>query len=89
MKGIVIQIGTQQEVYHHPVNKFVANFIDEDNFLQGPCPKKGKGTVVTAEGTVNVVEASAPAGICRRFSDGCPKAIFRPGAQGDIITENK
>ena len=34
-KGIVAQIGTPQEVYYHPSNEFVADFIGEANFLRG------------------------------------------------------
>ena len=33
--GVVEQIGTPQEIYYHPVNEFVADFIGEANFLQG------------------------------------------------------
>ena len=34
-KGVVAQIGTPQEIYYHPVNEFVADFIGEANFLHG------------------------------------------------------
>ena len=34
-KGVVAQIGTPQEVYYHPSNEFVADFIGEANFLRG------------------------------------------------------
>ena len=40
--GQVIQIGTPREVYDHPVNRFVANFVGETNFLSG--------TVTTLDG---------------------------------------
>ena len=33
--GIVEQIGSPQEIYYHPVNEFVADFIGEANFLKG------------------------------------------------------
>ena len=60
-KGVVIQIGTPQDVYHHPVNEFVADFIGEANFLRGPLSQKqGDAAVVTVEGTpVQVVGAAA------------------------------
>ena len=35
-KGVVAQMGTPQEIYYHPVNEFVADFIGEANFLKGP-----------------------------------------------------
>ena len=33
--GVVEQIGSPQEIYYHPVNEFVADFIGEANFLRG------------------------------------------------------
>jgi len=34
-KGVVAQMGTPEEIYHHPSNEFVADFIGEVNFLNG------------------------------------------------------
>ena len=34
-KGFVAQMGTPQEIYYHPVDEFVADFIGEANFLKG------------------------------------------------------
>ena len=60
-KGVVTQIGTPQDVYYHPTNEFVADFIGEANFLRGPLSQKqGDSAVVTVEGNpVNVVGAAA------------------------------
>ncbi len=33
--GIVAQIGTPEQVYRHPANRFVAGFIGEANFMEG------------------------------------------------------
>ena len=33
--GQVSQVGTPREVYDHPVNRFVADFVGETNFLKG------------------------------------------------------
>ena len=38
-KGEVAQMGTPQEIYYHPVNEFVADFIGEANFLRGKVVK--------------------------------------------------
>lgn len=46
--GVVAQMGTPQEIYYHPVNEFVADFIGEANFL--------KGRVVAHEGDQAVLE---------------------------------
>lgn len=34
-KGKVLQIGPPREIYEHPADRFVANFIGETNFLEG------------------------------------------------------
>ena len=34
-RGVVAQIGTPQEIYYHPADEFVADFIGEANFLTG------------------------------------------------------
>ena len=34
-KGVVAQMGSPQEIYYHPVDEFVADFIGEANFLRG------------------------------------------------------
>jgi spermidine/putrescine transport system ATP-binding protein len=34
-EGIVQQLGTPREIYEQPVNRFVADFIGETNFLNG------------------------------------------------------
>ncbi len=47
-KGVVSQMGTPQEIYYHPHNEFVADFIGEANFL--------KGTVVSATDTSALIE---------------------------------
>ena len=50
-KGVVAQIGTPQEIYYHPANEFVADFIGEANFLKGKLSdKKGDAGIVTVEG---------------------------------------
>ena len=34
-KGEILQIGTPQEIYNEPTNRFVANFIGESNIIDG------------------------------------------------------
>lgn len=34
-KGVVAQMGSPEEIYYHPVDEFVADFIGEANFLRG------------------------------------------------------
>ncbi len=50
-KGVVAQMGTPQEIYYHPVNEFVADFIGEANFLKGPMiARDGKFVTLNIEG---------------------------------------
>ena len=58
-KGVVAQMGTPQEIYYHPVNEFVADFIGEANFLKGKMTgKEGGNAVLDIEGNVLHVEAA-------------------------------
>ncbi len=45
-KGVVAQMGTPQEIYYHPVNEFVADFIGEANFLKGSLDRIERGKAV-------------------------------------------
>jgi len=44
--GIVQQLGTPPEIYHRPVNMFVAGFIGKTNTLERPVHRDGKRIVV-------------------------------------------
>ena len=56
-KGVVAQMGTPQEIYYHPVNEFVADFIGEANFLKGPMTgRDGKNVTLDIEGNPLTVE---------------------------------
>ena len=58
-KGVVAQMGTPQEIYYHPVNEFVADFIGEANFLKGKMTAKdGAMAVLDIEGNPLTVEAA-------------------------------
>jgi len=58
-KGIVSQKGSPQEIYYHPNNRFVADFIGEANFLDGKLiSKNGDAGVVDVQGQkIEVAEA--------------------------------
>ena len=45
-KGFVAQMGTPQEIYYHPVDEFVADFIGEANFLKGELKRVENGVAV-------------------------------------------
>ena len=58
-KGVVAQMGTPQEIYYHPVNEFVADFIGEANFLKGKMTARdGAWAQMDIEGSPLTVEAA-------------------------------
>ena len=58
-KGVVAQMGTPQEIYYHPVNEFVADFIGEANFLKGKMTARdGAWAELDIEGNPLKVEAA-------------------------------
>ncbi len=58
-KGVVAQMGTPQEIYYHPVDEFVADFIGEANFLRGTMTGCEGGTM-TLEVEGNPLRVPAP-----------------------------
>lgn len=61
-EGRIVQMGTPDEVYHHPATPFVAHFLGETNLL--PCEYRsgddGPYAVVTyADGTTGLVRRTA------------------------------
>lgn len=56
-KGVVQQIGTPEEIYATPVNKFVANFIGTTNFIEGVVSKKNGESFISICGKEIKLEA--------------------------------
>lgn len=58
--GRIAQIGTPQQLYHEPINKAVARFVGESNFLEaqaeGMIAQSVIGTLPLAEATQGAVE---------------------------------
>ncbi|SLN60614.1 Spermidine/putrescine import ATP-binding protein PotA [Roseovarius litorisediminis] len=46
--GNILQIGSPREIYNHPVDRFVADFIGETNFLTGRV-EAGRATLTSGE----------------------------------------
>ena len=44
--GKAAQIGTPQEIYHHPDSPYIANFLGMDNFLEGEAIQNTRGSLV-------------------------------------------
>jgi len=58
-EGVIEQIGTPQDIYSHPVNPFVADFIGTMNFLAGTAGGNGRGRL----GDIELATANGPGGI--------------------------
>ena len=61
--GVIMQIGTPQEIYVHPQNPFVAGFIGVSNFLDCTVSGKAENADVSIKGEL---ELNIP--LCREYS---------------------
>ncbi len=61
--GRVLQVGTPEEIYEHPADRFVADFIGETNFLQGTLRALGPPLQVEIGGSLKVSAARAQQGL--------------------------
>jgi spermidine/putrescine transport system ATP-binding protein len=73
-QGLFEQIGTPQELYHHPKTAFVAGFVGDSN--------RWSGTVKSADATGGMVETDQ--GLSMSFSAGSGQTI-RDGDKVDIF----
>jgi spermidine/putrescine transport system ATP-binding protein len=62
-RGKILQIGSPQEIYDHPSERFVANFIGETNFLEGEAKSLAGGKAVVKLAAGPTVEAALPANL--------------------------
>ena len=75
-KGVIAQMGTPKNIYYHPVDEFVADFIGEANFIEGKVlSMDGRDCVVEADGHTVTVETDVP----RNVGDDA-KIVLRPEA---------
>ncbi len=74
-KGRILQVGSPHDIYDHPSERFVADFIGETNFLEGSLQSgtKGKARVKLASGAT--IEATVPEGL---KSKGKVTVVVRP-----------
>jgi spermidine/putrescine transport system ATP-binding protein len=61
-KGRILQIGTPQQIYEHPDNRFVADFIGETNFITGTQTSMNGTLAVVKMSCGSLVNAGLPAG---------------------------
>jgi ABC-type Fe3+/spermidine/putrescine transport system ATPase subunit len=56
--GRLIQIGTPQELYDQPQDRFVANFIGDHNEIPVTVREKRDGSTISGAGGLNMISAS-------------------------------
>ncbi len=59
-EGNLLQVGTPEEIYESPVNRFVADFIGETNFIEGEVTKPGE--VRLSNGAIVMARTSSDPG---------------------------
>jgi spermidine/putrescine transport system ATP-binding protein len=77
--GHILQVGTPNEIYYNPQERFVADFIGESNFLEAEVVSVTKGRPVTASlrlaGKRKTFKANMPAG---KSKDKTATVFIRP-----------
>lgn len=58
-KGMILQVGTPQELYMNPQHIFVANFVGENNFLEGNIVKTNAHIQIELRGGLTVTGSDA------------------------------
>ncbi|HOA23246.1 MAG: ABC transporter ATP-binding protein [Aggregatilineales bacterium] len=78
-RGRLLQVGTAQEIYEAPMNRFVANFIGETNYL--------RGKVVELAGKTTIGEITMPVVKVLIEPDTCILTVGTPDLRpGDAVT---
>jgi spermidine/putrescine transport system ATP-binding protein len=82
--GKLLQVGSPREIYNHPVNRFVADFIGETNFIpaiaQGGIVRLAGGEAVAeraGDGPVTVAIRPEQVRIAAAGTDGIPATVAR------------
>ena len=73
-EGLPAQIGTAEEIYERPVNRFVADFIGESNFVSAPVEDDGERQRIRLSGGLPITLA-VPAEV---GADGTASFAVRP-----------
>lgn len=59
-KGHIQQLGTPEEIYRRPVNRFVAEFIGESNFIDGEISAIANGLTITKTAIGSITSSQKP-----------------------------
>jgi iron(III) transport system ATP-binding protein len=72
--GIIQQVGSPVELYDHPVNRFVADFLGTANFFDGRLEKSGEEWVFVSDNDLSIPVVN---NYGRLKTDSC-SLVFRP-----------
>ena len=61
-RGRILQVGPPREIYDHPAERFVANFIGDTNFLEAEIVSAAPGEATVRLSSGRTVRATAPDG---------------------------
>lgn len=91
--GVVQQIGTPTQIYHHPSNLFVAGFIGKTNTFRRPVRKDGRRLIVTVGAgcdidITKVADADAVAGTVTVSARPEAVAVADAGLPATIIDQS-
>lgn len=73
-KGRILQVGSAQDIYVRPSERFVANFIGDTNFLSGVVAKRGRAKAVFTPEAGGKLDIELPEGM----AEGRVTAVVRP-----------
>ncbi|MGI5977781.1 MAG: ABC transporter ATP-binding protein, partial [Candidatus Limivicinus sp.] len=87
-KGVIAQMGTPQDIYYHPINEFVADFIGEANFLRGSLKSlSGEDAVLDVNGQEMTVRAKDDMVIGEQYTAVVRPESARLGDEGGLPCE--
>lgn len=72
--GIIQQVGSPVELYDHPVNRFVADFLGTANFFDGRLEKSGKEWMFASDNDLSIPIRNND----ERLKSGSCSLVFRP-----------
>jgi ABC-type Fe3+/spermidine/putrescine transport system ATPase subunit len=91
-QGRVMQVGKPEEIYHHPSNAFVAEFLGISNVLRGTVASDGKGMMVAGAcvpfkatpGSAGIVVFKADEALIKAADKPSPPAELHPGGKAEV-----
>ncbi len=77
--GVIQQTGTPMDLYDHPANRFIANFVGTINLLKGNVEIKGAG-ITFASVTLGRIALPRTSGVAAGVAAGAGEIAIRPHA---------